>query len=156
LHVRSTGSLLRRVSLRPMRSLCRSRIRHLIRLDPLRSGIGVGIGFKKIIMKPELPVRRSLGVGGGEGITWAKGHYDSIHGRISSDWKIEGAQFRWKITVPANTTATVYVPAKDAALVSESGKLAGHSKGVKFLRMEEGRAVYEVGSEKYEFKVRAS
>ncbi len=109
-----------------------------------RSMLGIetdGAGFKKITMKPEL----------GEGITWAKGHYDSIQGRISSDWKIENKTFHWNITVPANTTATVYVPAKDAAAVTESGKAAAEAEGVKFLRMENDRAVYQVAAGTYQF-----
>ena len=109
-----------------------------------RSMLGIetdGAGFKKITMKPEL----------GEGITWAKGHYDSIQGRISSDWKIENKTFHWNITVPANTTATVYVPAKDAAAVTESGKAASEAEGVKFLRMENDRAVYQVAAGSYGF-----
>ncbi len=109
-----------------------------------RSMLGIetdGAGFKKITMKPEL----------GEGITWAKGHYDSIQGRISSDWKIENKTFHWNITVPANTTATVYVPAKDAAAVTESGKAASEAEGVKFLRMENDRAVYQVAAGTYQF-----
>ena len=109
-----------------------------------RSMLGIetdGAGFKKITMKPEL----------GEGITWAKGHYDSIQGRISSDWKIENKTFHWNITVPANTTATVYVPAKDAAAVTESGKAAAEAEGVKFLRMENDRAVYQVAAGSYGF-----
>jgi alpha-L-rhamnosidase len=93
------------------------------------------------VMKPEL----------GEGISWAKGHYDSIHGRIASNWKLDGETFRWMITVPPNTEATVYVPAKDAASVSESGRPANKAEGVKFLRMEKDRAVFEVTSGKYEF-----
>ena len=109
-----------------------------------RSMLGIetdGAGFKKITMKPEL----------GEGITWAKGHYDSIQGRIGSDWKIENKTFHWNITVPANTTATVYVPAKDAAAVTESGKPASEAEGVKFLRMEKDRAVYQVSAGSYGF-----
>jgi len=46
----------------------------------------------------------------------------------------------------------VYVPAKDAAGVTESGKPAAQAKGVKFLRMENGAAVYEVGSGTYRFQ----
>jgi alpha-L-rhamnosidase len=109
-----------------------------------RSMLGIdtdGAGFNKITMKPEI----------GEGITWAKGHYDSIHGRVGSDWKRSGDQFNWKITVPANTTATVYLPAMDAATVTESGKPVKQAKGVKFLRMEKGRAMLEVGSGTYQF-----
>ena len=117
-----------------------------------RSMLGIdsdGAGFNKITMKPELPALS--GVEGGEGITWAKGHYDSIHGRIGSDWKRESDQFDWTIHVPTNTTATVYVPAKDAASVSESGKRVSQVEGVTFLRMEAGRAVFAVGSGDYTF-----
>jgi alpha-L-rhamnosidase len=112
-----------------------------------RSILGIetdGAGFKKILMKPEL----------GEGITWAKGHYDSIRGRIGSDWKIENSAFDWKITIPPNTTATVFVPAKDASSVTESCQSAAEAKGVKFLRMENDRGVFEVGSGNYEFHSR--
>ena len=56
------------------------------------------------------------------------------------------------IEVPANTTATVYVPAKDAAQVTESGGPVDQADGVKLLRMEEGRAVFEVGSGAYAFR----
>ena len=56
------------------------------------------------------------------------------------------------MTVPANTTATVWVPAKDAATVTESGKKAAEMKGVKFVRSEAGNAVFEVESGSYRFK----
>jgi alpha-L-rhamnosidase len=85
------------------------------------------------------------------GITWAKGHYDSINGRIGSDWKVANNDFHWNITVPANTTATVFIPAVDAAAVTESGKPASEAEGVKFVRVENGRAVYEVSSGSYAF-----
>jgi alpha-L-rhamnosidase len=52
-----------------------------------------------------------------------------------------------------NTTATVYVPAVDQAGITESGKPAAQAEGVKFLRMEKGAAVYEVGSGSYVFRV---
>ena len=117
-----------------------------------RSLLGIdtdGAGFKKITMKPELPVLSDAE--GGGGISWAKGHYDSIHGRIGSDWSVEGNVFKWKIQVPANTTATVYVPAIDSKQVTESGALASESEGVRFLRMDGDRAVFEVASGHYQF-----
>ena len=107
-----------------------------------RSMLGIdtdGVGFKKIVMKPEM----------GEGITWAKGHYDSIHGRIGSDWKRDSDQFRWKISVPANTTATVYVPAKASSGVTVNGEVLTKADHVTFLRMENNRAVLAVSSGNY-------
>jgi alpha-L-rhamnosidase len=54
-------------------------------------------------------------------------------------------------TVLANTSATVWIPSENSAQVMESGKPAGKAEGVKFLRMESGSAVYEVGSGNYAF-----
>jgi alpha-L-rhamnosidase len=56
------------------------------------------------------------------------------------------------VTIPANTTATVFVPAEDAAGVSESGERAANAVGVKFLRMENNAAVYAVDSGTYRFQ----
>ncbi|MFL6215042.1 MAG: glycoside hydrolase family 78 protein [Blastocatellia bacterium] len=87
----------------------------------------------------------------GGGLTWARGHYDSIRGRIASSWSVAQGGLRYDVTIPANTTATVYVPAKDAASVTESGKPASAAEGVKYLRMEDGAAVFLVQSGKYSF-----
>lgn len=87
----------------------------------------------------------------GGGLTWAKGRYESVHGTIASDWKIEGDKFSLDVTIPVNTTATVYVPARDKSAVTESGKPAEKAGGIAFLRMEDGAAVYRVGSGNYRF-----
>jgi alpha-L-rhamnosidase len=99
-------------------------------------------GFKKIIIKPEV-------VGD---LTWVKAHYDSVHGRISSEWHQSAGRFDLRVTIPANTTAEVYVPAKTVANMSEGGQPAVQATGGKFLRMENDAAVFEVASGKYEFK----
>jgi alpha-L-rhamnosidase len=99
-------------------------------------------GFKHFIIKPALA---------GD-VTWVKCHHDSPYGRIVSNWKREGDKLMMDVTVPANTTATIFVPAKDAAGVTESGKTANKAKGVEFLRMETNVAVYEVGSGIYHFE----
>jgi alpha-L-rhamnosidase len=54
-----------------------------------------------------------------------------------------------EVTIPANTTATVHVPAKAEAGVTESGTPTMKAKGVQFLRMEHSAAVYAVGSGTY-------
>ena len=100
------------------------------------------VGFKKISIRP-VPV--------GD-LTWVKAKYDSPNGRIVSNWQREGTKLSMEVSIPANTTATVYVPTKDAAGVTESGKLIGKTKGVKFLRMEGYAAVYAVESGCYQFQ----
>ncbi len=114
-----------------------------------------GPGFKKIIIKPAI-------VGD---LTWVKSDHESPYGRIVSNWKREEGNLKLEtrnsknatgrltmdITIPANTTATVYVPTQEASTVTEAGKPASKAEGVKFLRMESGSAVYEVGSGGYRF-----
>ena len=46
----------------------------------------------------------------GAGLTWARAHLDSLYGRIESRWQIEGDEWIWNFTVPANTTAQVTTP----------------------------------------------
>lgn len=99
-------------------------------------------GFKKIIIKPAV-------VGN---LTWVKCHYDSTYGRIISNWKREGDKLTMEVTIPANTTATVFVPAKDEASVTESGKPANQAKGMKIIRFENHAAAFEVGSGTYLFQ----
>ena len=74
----------------------------------------------------------------------------SIRGRIASQWKVEGSDaartFTLRVAIPANTTATVYVPAADAAAVTESGQPAEKAPGVQPLRVEGNALVFEVGS----------
>ncbi len=46
------------------------------------------------------------------------------------------------VTVPVNTTATVYVPASKKNKVTEGGKPAASVPGVKWLRNENGSTVF--------------
>jgi alpha-L-rhamnosidase len=88
----------------------------------------------------------------GGDLKWAKGSYNSIRGRIESDWSITGNKLKIDVAIPPNTTATVYVPAKDSRTVKESGKPAGSAAGIKFLRMEDATAVFLVQSGSYSFE----
>jgi len=106
-----------------------------IKTDPERPG------FKHIIFRPR-PV---------SDLDFARASYNSMHGNIMSEWDIEGDTLTLSVTIPANTTGTVYVPAHDANDVAESGKPAAQSEQVKFIRMEDGAAVYEIGSGNYTF-----
>jgi alpha-L-rhamnosidase len=84
-------------------------------------------------------------------LTSAKATYDSIHGHIVSDWKSTDVRFDLTVSIPANTTATVYVPLADPASIKEGRRLAIDAKGVKLLRLEDDHTVFEVGSGTYHF-----
>ena len=98
-------------------------------------------GFKQTLIKPAV-------VGD---VTWVKSHYDSPYGRIVSHWQRTADNFEMDTTIPANTTATVYVPAANPEKITESGKPLGKVPGVKLLRMENGHAVLAVESGVYRF-----
>lgn len=101
-------------------------------------------GYKSIVVKPAI----------GQGLSWADTSFESIHGRIASRWKADNGTLALEVVIPPNTTATVHVPAKDQASVTESGKPAAQSAGVEFLRMEDGAAVFAIGSGVYDFQSR--
>jgi alpha-L-rhamnosidase len=100
-------------------------------------------GFQKIIIKPEP---------GGD-VTWAKGHYDSIHGWIDCFWKKDDTSFTLDVTIPVNTSALVYVPASDPGRVSEGSGQAAKQPGVSFKGMDHSDAIFEIGSGTYHFTV---
>lgn len=102
------------------------------------------LAFKKIIVKPSFVT----------GLTSVKGIYTSLYGHIVSEWKKEGNELSWKLQIPANTTAIVYMPAKNSQDVREGGREASSLEGVKFIRREQGNAVFEVGSGTYHFTVK--
>jgi len=55
-------------------------------------------------------------------LTWAKGHYDSVYGRVESEWKIEDGKFKYRFVIPANTTAYLRLPHSNGAMQKfESG-----------------------------------
>lgn len=101
-----------------------------------------GPGFKRIIIRPN-PV--------GD-LKFVRASYNSIRGKIVSDWTRDGQRFTLKIRIPANTTATVFLPAKPGAEIRENGKPAAQSSCVKFLRREGDRAVFAIESGEYQFE----
>jgi alpha-L-rhamnosidase len=101
-------------------------------------------GFKHILLRPHPGGR----------LTYVKAAYDSMYGRIVSHWRTEDDRFAWQVTIPPNTTATVYVPASEDAQITEGETAAEEAEGVTFLRREAEAAVYEVTAGDYDFSVR--
>jgi len=123
-------------------------------------------GFQSFRIRP-LP--------GGE-FTHASCHYDSLYGRITSDWEIIGQSLQLRVEVPVNCTAEVRLPAcvdsviqLDGSIISlalEDGEQHGSyehqevdeklldqaSKGWKFIRRDDQAAYFQVGSGRYEFQ----
>jgi alpha-L-rhamnosidase len=84
-------------------------------------------------------------------INWVHAHYDSIHGRISSSWKRTKNHFELDVSIPANTTATVYFPAAPQAALTESGNALSNAASVKLLRRDPNNTVLSIESGAYHF-----
>ncbi|HPQ47226.1 MAG TPA: alpha-L-rhamnosidase C-terminal domain-containing protein, partial [Clostridia bacterium] len=56
-----------------------------------------------------------------EGIDHAKGHYDSIHGRISVDWQILEGRFLMDVEIPANCKSRIVLPGNSREVSVGSG-----------------------------------
>ncbi|MFT4154491.1 family 78 glycoside hydrolase catalytic domain [Parafilimonas sp.] len=95
-----------------------------------------GAGYKHIKIMPHI----------GGGFTQAKASLKTYYGTASSGWVVNGNTITIDVAIPPNTTATIYIPAKDASAVTESGKaLQGNAT------MEDGYVVVNVGSGTYQF-----
>ncbi|NLX05481.1 MAG: family 78 glycoside hydrolase catalytic domain [Phycisphaerae bacterium] len=91
-------------------------------------------GYKHIVLRP-----RPCG-----DLRWVKARYESIRGPIGVEWRIGDGRFTLDIEVPANTTATVWVPAGQDNTVE--------AEGAAFIRKEGDFAVFAVGSGQYHFQ----
>jgi len=98
-------------------------------------------GFKHIIMQPQL-------VGD---LKFVEAWHRSPFGRIESAWRRSKGNFDWRIIIPPNSTATIYLPASSVNQITEGGIALENVKAVNILNLEGGRAVIEVGSGSYHF-----
>lgn len=94
-------------------------------------------GFRRVIIQPQ--IARSL--------QWARADYDSIRGTISTHWSVDGDRLALTVTIPANVSAVVHVPACEAGLV-----VAPECEDCHLLQRDREFAVFEVGSGTYRFE----
>lgn len=105
-------------------------------------------GFKHFILSPRIDPTGQM--------TFARGHYDSMYGRIESAWEVKDGATSYSFTVPANTSATLYLPAVSSDRLTESGrKLQPGKKGIKDVSCQDGICRIELGSGTYHFTVKS-
>lgn len=98
-----------------------------------------GPGYKEIVIKP---------TPGGK-LDSVKADYETNYGKVESYWKItKDKNFQLEVTVPPNTTATVYVPAKPGNVIVEDGAPVSNTA-----TDAQNYVAKEVGSGKYTFIV---
>lgn len=87
--------------------------------------------YKHIVVRPQP----------GGGLTTASGALDTIHGKVATEWKLDGSKFSLVLTVPPGSRATVYLP----------GKADATEGGAPIQLTADGG--YEVESGRFEFSV---
>jgi alpha-L-rhamnosidase len=92
-------------------------------------------GFKKIILKPQLTAQ----------LDWAKGSYNSVHGKIVSDWKKVAGKFIWNVEIPVGSTAQIVLP-------KEFSKITIYDGGGKIWKQNLSAGNYDFGSGKYKIE----
>ena len=101
------------------------------------------VAYKEIIIRPE-PV--------GD-ITYVKATRNSVYGTILSEWRKSGQGMEYQVRIPANSSATIYLPANQQSRISVNDELISASNSVRVLGIQEGRMVIKTGSGNYKFSV---
>ncbi len=89
----------------------------------------------------------------GGGFTQASADLQTLYGLAASRWKRDEKDLTLEVEIPANTTATVYVPATNAAAITESGKQLTTLPDLKVAGIENGYVALKIGSGSYRFVV---
>jgi alpha-L-rhamnosidase len=105
-----------------------------------------GPGYARLRIEPHVPRAKPLDEGTPP-LEWVRARYDSIRGPIDVQWRRDGKRLEVGVSIPANTTAMLTVPATDAAAVQvdpspESGpevRVTGFAAGRAQIELESGR-----------------
>ncbi|MFS2188071.1 family 78 glycoside hydrolase catalytic domain [Mucilaginibacter sp. Mucisp84] len=104
----------------------------------------VNAGFKQVVMQPAIII----------GLDSVNASYQTAYGLVKSSYTSTKDSFNWHVTVPPNSSALVYVPAKAMDEVIENGRKVSAIKDGKPVKMENGKAVLSIGSGDYDFEVK--
>jgi alpha-L-rhamnosidase len=98
-------------------------------------------GYKQIVIKPTI----------GGNLQSVAADYETNYGKVSSHWKVTGGSVALDVEIPANATATVYIPSTGNATLLESGKPIAAEPAIKPAESVPGYIVVNVGSGVYHF-----
>ncbi len=102
-----------------------------------------GPGYKHSRVQPHI----------GGGFTNASASLQTYYGKLSSGWKVEADKVLMDVEIPANTTATVFVPANSVEAVTEGGASLSANKDLQVVKVAGGYVELTVGSGVYHFSV---
>lgn len=109
-------------------------------------------GFKRSLIRPR-PV---------DDLEWVRCEYSSRYGRIRSAWRRDRGRFLLDVSIPANTSARLFLPtggqghdsiSEGGTTIMESGQWAPNTADIRVVGLEGDEAVLEVGAGEYHFVV---
>ncbi|MFF3371977.1 family 78 glycoside hydrolase catalytic domain [Streptomyces sp. NPDC002680] len=105
-------------------------------------------GFKHFLLRPHLDPTG--------GITRVSAAYESPYGEIRSEWALQdaGRTLVYEAVVPANSAATLHLPAASADAVREGRRPLSEVDGVRFAGHADGVSSYRIPSGRYRLTVR--
>ena len=106
-----------------------------LQLDPAQPG------FRHFTIHPDV-------VGDLSSVT---ARYESVRGPIVSAWTRHGQDFTLHAVIPPNATATIVLPTRDPAAVTEGGRPIAQAPGITPAGQDATQASYLVGSGDYTF-----
>lgn len=86
-------------------------------------------------------------------MTFAKGHYDSMYGRIESAWTKTDKGVNYSFQIPANTSAKIILHASESDQVLINGKDYKKNKFVSLIEREEGKLIFEAKAGTYSIEI---
>lgn len=109
-------------------------------------------GWKHILVQPHVT---------GD-LVWAEAELDTLHGKTAVRWEREVAGLQMTVSVPANCSATVYVPDlgiqhpvvyESRVPVWQNGQFVSGTSGIQKAYAQPGHLVFETGSGDYQFEI---
>ncbi len=99
-----------------------------------------GPGYKQISIRPQL----------GGGFTQVSASLDTYYGKVGSSWQINENVLQMDIEIPANTSATLWIPSGKKETLREAGNLMDAAK---FAIQKDGSITVQLGSGNYHFEI---
>ena len=89
----------------------------------------------------------------GGGLTTAAADLQTGYGLLSSHWQLSNDTLSLDLVIPANTTSTVYIPAPEGGLITESNHPLAEVKDLSLESVGRGFLVVRLGSGAWHFRI---
>jgi alpha-L-rhamnosidase len=99
-------------------------------------------GYKHLVIQPH-PTEK---------LSYSKATFESGYGTVASGWERKEKKIIVTVKIPANSTATIILPAGSESIVTESGQKLADNKIFSSVKYENQKVLIETGSGNYTFE----